>query len=61
MTAPITPVSESLRSQLGGPVLTVTPGVRGYRIALAGGTYFEVLADGLTLEQADRLREEARP
>ena len=61
MTAPMTPVSESLAAQLRAPTLVVCGGPSGYRLAFAGGARFEVIADGLTYEQADKLYQEAKP
>jgi hypothetical protein len=44
-----------IEHQLGGPVLTVTSGPRGYRLAMVGGAHFEVLADGLNWRDAHDL------
>jgi hypothetical protein len=49
-----------IEHQLGGPVLTVTTGPRGYRLAMTGGDHFEVLADGLTWRDAHDLYAAAR-
>ena len=41
----MTPVYESLGAQKHAPVLTLIPGVTGYRLAFIGGTVFDLVAD----------------
>jgi hypothetical protein len=51
------PNSDNFR---GGPVLAITTGPNGYRLALIGGARFEVLADRLTWDEATARLREAR-
>lgn len=41
-------------------VLTICPGLNGYRIALTGGTHFEVLGEFATLDEAAAAYRRAR-
>ncbi len=46
-------------AQFGGPVLAVTPGLTGFRIVIAGGRHYDVLASFPTPDAAYAAYQEA--